>query len=30
MKKKVEMEKPQINNMFNPNLGPDIRFDNNH
>ena len=28
MKKKVEIEKPQVKNMFNPNVGPDIRFAN--
>merc|ERR1712066_495627 len=28
MKKKVEIETPQVKNMFNPNVGPDIRFAN--
>ena len=28
MKKKVEIETPQVKNMFNPNVGPDIRFTN--
>lgn len=28
MKKKVELEKPQVKNMFNPNVRPEIRFAN--
>ena len=28
MKKKVEIEKPQVKNMFNPNVRPEIRFAN--
>ena len=27
-KQKVEIEKPHVKNMFNPNVGPDIRFTN--